>query len=56
MSVRVPVLDCCCMIESCSGDGPQQAVKKESYKKAVISLNRNEFSEVVLTVAVIDKG
>jgi len=44
------------MIESCSGDGPQQAVKKESYKKAVISLNRNEFSEVVLTVAVIDKG
>ena len=53
MSVKVPILDCCCSFETFTSSHTQ---KKEIYKKAMLSLNRNEFSEIVLNVAVVDKG
>ena len=53
MSVKIPILDCCCTFETFT---TSQTQKKETYKKAVISLNRNEFSELVLNIGVSEKG
>jgi len=50
----VPILDCGVLMEVTNSSN--QVVKKEIYKKAVISLNRNEFKEIVLNISTLEKN